>query len=106
MSSPTLFLDFQEDSKYHVIDSDKNTIGAAYEIPEAVKEARKVSNAPIDFEDDHAGNHRIMVSKKPDNAIADTETFIAALAEIAGMEVTKNFDDNMFFIGYTMELIE
>lgn len=106
MSSPTLFLDFQEDGKYHVIDSDKNTIGAAYEIPDAVKEARKVSNAPIDFEDDHAGNHRIMVSEKPDGAIADTHTFIAALAEIAGMEVTINYDDNMHFLGYSMELIE
>lgn len=104
--SPKLFLDFQEDSKFHVIDENKNTIGAAYEIPDAVKSARKVSNAPIDFEDDHAGNHRIMVSKKPDNAIADTHTFIAALAEIAGMEVTINYDDNMYFLGYTMELIK
>ena len=106
MISPKLFLEFQNDSKFHVIDSDKNTIGAVYEIPDAVKSARKVSDAPIDFEDDHAGNHRIMVTKKPDNAIADTDTFIAALAEIAGMEVTKNFDDNMHFIGYTMELIK
>lgn len=107
MQAPNkLFLEFQNDSKFHVIDSDNNTIGAAYEIPEAVKEAREVSDAPIDFEDDHAGNHRIMVTEKPDNAITDTHTFLAALAEIAGMEVTINYDDNMHFIGYTMEPLE
>ena len=49
---------------------------------------------------------KVCVPEKPDGAIADTHTFIAALAEIAGMEVTKNFDDNMHFIGYTMELVE
>lgn len=104
--SSTLFLEFKDDSKFHVIDSDKNTIGAAYEIPDAVKEARETTNAPIDFGNSHAGFERVMVSEKPDNYEADSEVFIQALAEIGGMKVTKLFDDNMHFIGYTMELIE
>ena len=104
MQAPNkLFLEFQNDSKFHVIDSDNNTIGAAYEIPEAIQEARKTSKAPIDIEDSHAGFERLCVAEKPNNAIADTEVFIAALAEIGGMKVKKLFDDNMHFIGYTME---
>lgn len=106
MSSPKLFLDFQNDNKFHVIDEHKNTIGAAYEIPDAIKEARKTSKAPIDIEDSYAGFQRLCVAEKPDNYESDTENFIAALAEIGGMKVTKLFDDNMHFIGYTMELIE
>ena len=107
MASPTkLFLEFQDDSKFHVIDENKNTIGAAYEIPEAIQEARKTSKAPIDIEDSYAGFERLCVAEKPSDYEADTETFIAALAEIAGMKVTKLFDDNIHFIGYTMELIE
>jgi len=105
MSSP-LFLDFKNDSKFHVVDEHDQTIGAAYEIPDAIKEARKTSDAPIDIEDSHAGFSRLCVSEKPDNYFCDTEMFIAALAEIGGMKVTKLFDDNIHFIGYTMEVIE
>ena len=107
MQAPNkLFLEFQNDSKFHVIDSDNNTIGVAYEIPEAIQEARKTSKAPIDIEDSHAGFERLCVAEKPNNAIADTEVFIAALAEIGGMKVTKLFDDNVHFLGYTMEPID
>ena len=107
MQSPNkLFLEFQDDSKFHVIDENKKSIGVAYEIPDAVKQARLVSNAPIDFEDSYAGFTRLMVTEKPSEAIADSETFISALAEIGGMKVTKLFDDNMHFIGYTMKPIE
>lgn len=107
MQSPNkLFLEFQDDSKFHVIDENKKSIGVAYEIPDAVKQARLVSNAPIDFEDSYAGFTRLMVTEKPSEAIADSETFISALAEIGGMKVTKLFDDNMHFLGYTMEPIE
>ena len=107
MQSPNkLFLEFQNDSKYHVIDSNNNTIGAAYEIPDAIKEARKTSNDPIDIEDSHAGFERLCISEKPDNAIADSDVFIAALAEIGGMKVKKLFDDNVHVLGYTMEPIE
>ncbi|MBQ6512233.1 hypothetical protein [Methanobrevibacter sp.] len=105
-TSSKLFLDFKEDSKFHVIDENKKSIGAAYEIPDAVKQARLVSNVPIDFEDSYCGFTRLMVTEKPSEAIADSETFIAALAEIGGMKVTKLFDDNMHFIGYTMDPIE
>lgn len=107
MQAPNkLFLEFQNDSKFHVIDSDNNTIGAAYEIPEAIQEARKTSKAPIDIEDSHAGFERLCVAEKPSEAIADSEVFISALAEIGGMKVKKLFDDNMHFIGYTMEPLE
>lgn len=107
MQSPNkLFLKFKNDSKFHVIDGNKNTIGAAYEIPDAIKEARHVSNDPIDFGESYAGFTRVMVTEKPSEAISDSETFIAALAEIGGMKVTKLFDDNMHFIGYTMNPIE
>lgn len=101
-----LYLKFMDDSKFHVVDEHDNSIGEAYEVPDAVKQARLVSNAPIDFEDSYAGFTRVMVTEKPSEAIADSETFIAALAEIGGMKVTKLFDDNMHFIGYTMNPIE
>ena len=104
--SSKLFLKFQNDSKFHVVDEQDQTIGAAYEIPDAIKEARKVSNAPIDIEDSYAGFRRLCVPVKPDNYEADTENFIAMLAELAGMKVTKLFDDNIHFIGYTMEPID
>lgn len=107
MQTPTtLFLNFQNDSKFHVIDENNNTIGSAYEIPDAIKAARKVSNAPIDIEDSYAGFRRLCVPVKPDNYEADTENFMAMLAELAGMKVTKLFDDNIHFIGYTMEPID
>lgn len=104
--SSKLFLEFRDDSKFHVVTDDTTSIGEAYEVPDAIREAREISNAPIDFGDSYAGFTRVCVTEKPDGAIADKETFIAALAEIAGMKVTKLFDDNIHFIGYTMELIE
>lgn len=107
MAAPTkLFLKFKNDSKFHIVDQHDQTIGAAYEIPDAIKAARKVSNAPIDIEDSYAGFSRLCVPMKPDNYEADTENFIAMLAELAGMKVTKLFDDNIHFIGYTMEPID
>ena len=107
MATPEkLFLEFKNDSKFHVVDEHNQTIGAAYEIPEAIKEARKVSNAPIDIEDSHAGFSRLCVPVKPDNAEADSDVFIQMLAEIGGMKVTKLFDDNIHFLGYVMELAE
>lgn len=107
MAAPTrLFLKFKNDSKFHVVDQHDQTIGAAYEIPDAIKAARKHSNAPIDIEDSYAGFSRLCVPVKPDNAEADTENFMAMLAELAGMKVTKLFDDNVHFLGYTMEPID
>lgn len=106
MNSSKLFLKFQEDSKFHVVDEKGFSIGEGYEIPDAIQEARKKSQAPIDIEDSHAGFGRLCVSEKPVNAEEDSEVFIQRLAELAGMKVTKLFDDNIHFIGYTMELIE
>ena len=100
-----LILTLQNDGKFHVVDSDNNSIGAAYEIPDAIKEARKVTNDKIDFEDDHAGNHRYIINEKPDDVFSDTDEFIAELARLGGMQVTKLYNDKMYFIGYTMELI-
>lgn len=101
-----LFLDFKDDNKFHIINENGQSFGAAYEIPDAIKQVRKITDSPIDIEDDHAGNHRYVVSKKPDGAIEDVHSFIAALAEIAGMKVTTYYDDNIHFLGYGMELIE
>lgn len=107
MSSTKLFLEFNDiDGQFHVNDKDGFAFGNAYEIPDAIQHARMVTDAPIDIEDDHAGNHRHVVTEKPDGAIADTDTFISALAEIAGMQVTKYYDSNIHFLGYGMELIE
>ena len=107
MSSTTLFLDFQNDNKFHVIDKKDNfSFGEGYEIPDAIREARKFTQNPIDIEESHAGFARLCVPEKPDDAEADSEVFIQMLAEIGGMKVTKLFDDNMHFLGYTMELIE
>ena len=104
--SSKLFLELKNDSKFHIIDENNKSIGAAYEIPEAIQQARETSKAPIDIEDSHAGFSRVCVPEKPSDAISDSEVFIQALAEIAGMKVTKLFDDNINFLGYTMELIE
>lgn len=101
-----LFLEFQNDSKFHVIDENGQSYGAAYEIPDAVRQAREITDAPIDIEDSHAGFSRLVVSEKPADAFVDSELFIQALAEIGGMKVTKHFDENIHFLGYTMELIE
>lgn len=101
-----LFLEFRNDSKFHVVTDDTTSIGEGYEIPEAIQQAREISNAPIDIEDSHAGFSRVCVPEKPSDAIEDSEVFIQALAEIAGMKVTILFDDNIHFLGYTMEPIE
>jgi len=101
-----LYLDFKNDGKFHIIDENDQSFGAAYEIPDAIKQVRKITDSPIDIEDDHAGNHRYVVSEKPEGTIEDVHTFIAALAEIAGMKVTTYYNDNIHFLGYGMELIE
>ena len=106
--SSKLFLKMNDgvDPLFLVVDEHGQTIGAAYEIPDAIKAARKISNAPIDIEDSYAGFTRLCVPVKPDNAEEDVGTFIAMLAELAGMKVTKLFDDNVHFLGYTMEPID
>lgn len=107
MAAPTkLFLEFQNDSKFHIVDGNKTSFGKAYEIPDAIKDARTRTNAPIDIGDSHAGFSRQCVPTKPDHAEEDSEVFIQMLAEIGGMKVTKLFNDDMHFIGYTMELAE
>jgi len=101
-----LFLEFRNDSKFHVVDENGESYGRGYEIPEAIKAARKITNAPIDIEESYEGFTRLCVPEKPDHAIADSRQFIAALAEIAGMKVIEHYDDNVNFLGYTMELAE
>lgn len=101
-----LFLEFKNDSKFHVIDENGASYGRGYEIPDAINDVRKITDSPIDIGDSHAGFSRQCVPVKPDNAEADTENFMAMLAELAGMKVTKLFDDNIHFIGYTMEPID
>ena len=107
MSSPTLVLEFNNiDGKFHVNNRNGHAMGAAYEIPDAIAQARTVSNEPIDIGDSYAGFTEVCVPEKPDGAFVDTDMFIAALAEIAGMKVTRNYNDKMHFVGYTMEVIE
>ena len=108
MPSPNkLFLELNNlDGKFKVVDKNSFPFGDGYEIPDAIQSARTVTNAPISIGDSHAGFDRVCVSEKPADYEADSEVFIQALAEIGGMKVIKLFDDNMHFIGYTMELIE
>lgn len=108
MAAPTkLFLEFNDiDGQFHVNDKNGFAFGQAHEIPDAIQHARTVTNAPIDIGESHAGFSRQCVPVKPDHAEEDSEVFIQMLAELAGMEVTKLFDDNMHFIGYTMKLAD
>ena len=108
MNSIKLFLKQNQDhSQFEVLDTNGKAISeGSYEITEAIKNAREVSDAPIDFGNSFAGFERLCVPEKPVNAEEDSEVFIQRLAELAGMKVTKLFDDNIHFIGYTMELIE
>lgn len=101
-----LFLELQSDSKFHIVDENGCSYSEAYEIPDAIKHVRKITNSPIDIEDSHAGFSRLCVPEKPDNAEADSQVFIEMLAELAGMKVTQLFDDNVNFLGYTMEPID
>ncbi|WP_296882251.1 hypothetical protein [uncultured Methanobrevibacter sp.] len=101
-----LFLELQNDSKFHVVDENGCSYGQHYELIKAIKEARKITASPIDIEDSHAGFSRLCVPEKQDNAEEDSEVFIQMLAELAGMKVTKLFDDNLHFMGYTMEPID
>ena len=107
MSSPKLFLKQNSiDGKFKVVDENDFPFGDAYEIPDAIKSARTVTDKPIDIEDNYAGISRLVVSEKPKGAIIDKDMFIAALAEIGGMKVNKYYDDNLNFLGYGMELVE
>jgi len=108
MTSPKLFLEWNDlDGQYHVNDADGFAFGGgSFEPTDAIKHARVVSDKPIDIGDSHAGFERVCVPKKPETAEEDSEVFISMLAEIGGMKVTKCFDDNMHFLGYTLELKE
>ena len=108
MAAPTkLFLEFNDiDGQFHVNDKNGFAFGQAHEIPDAIQHARTVTNAPIDIGDSHAGFTRLSVTKKPDHAEEDSEVFIQMLAELGGIEIIKLFDENLHFIGYTMQLAE
>ena len=98
-----LFLVFQNDGKFHIIDDDGHSWGEAYEIPDAIKQVRKITESPIDFGDSHAGFERVMVTAKTENAEEDSEVFIQMLAELAGMKIRCAYDNQFRIIGYTME---
>ena len=108
MTAPVkLFLEFNNiDGKFHVNNAKGLAFGTGHEIPDAIQSARVVADVPIDIGESHAGFERHCVVKKPVNAEADSEVFIQMLAELAGMKVTKLFNDNLHFLGYTMELKE
>lgn len=106
MTSPKLFLEWNDhDGQYHVNDADGFAFGGgSFEPTDAIKHARVVSDAPIYIGETQSGIPEQVVSETPLGTIADAEQFISALAEIGGMKVTKLYDDNMHFIGYTMEV--
>ena len=109
MSPPKkLFLELNDiDGQYHVNDENGFAFGAgSHEPTTSIKSARTVTDTPISIGDSYAGFERLCVSEKPDNAEADGENFIQMLAEIGGMKVTKLYNDDLHFIGYTMELKE
>ena len=99
-STPKLFLTQNNDCKFEVVNEKKMGFGGEYEIPDAIRNARLVTSEAIDMEDDHAGNHRYIVPSKPEDAISDTQQFIATLAELAGVKVVTYYDDNIHFLGY------
>ncbi len=107
LKAAELFLEWNDnEGQYQVQDADGHSLaGGSYEPTDAIKHARTITTAPIKFSE-FEDIENVCVSEKPDGAIADSEVFISALAEIAGMKVKKCYDDNMNFIGYTMELIE
>lgn len=108
MAAPDkLFLEWNDiDGQYHVNDKHGHAFGGgSYEPTDAIKHARIVSDAPIEFSK-FADIDNVCVPEKPTGAIEDAEMFISALAEIGGMKVTKCFNDDMHFIGYIMELVE
>ena len=92
--STKLFLEQNQDnSQFEVQDANGNAIcEGSYEITDAIKNAREVSDAPIDFGDSFAGFERLCVTEKPAHAMEDTQMFISALAEIGGMRVKKLFN--------------
>ena len=109
MPSPTkLFLEWNDiDGQYHVNDRDGFAFGGgSYEPTDAIKHARTVSKAPIKIGTTYSGFEEQCVAEKPTGAIEDAEMFMSALADIGGMKVTKLYNDDMNFIGYTMELVE
>lgn len=103
--SSKLFLEFNNiGGKFHVLDEKGNHKGDGYEPTDAIKHARTVTKDPI-YLGETCDLPTYCVSERPDNATADAEIFISELAEISGMKVKRLFDDDMHFIGYTMELI-
>ena len=102
MNSPKFFLKMADGIKplFVVIDEEDFCIGEGYEIPDAIKSARKRTDEEIECD---AG---IITTKPASEFIQDKDELIRALAEIGGMKVTTMLDDNLNFKGYNMELEE
>lgn len=106
MSSPKLFLTMAKgiNPLFEVVELDEEAefcIGDGYEIPDAIKSARK--KYP---DEDILCDAGIITTAPASDFIQDKDELIRALAEIGGMKVITMFDDNLNFKGYKMELME
>lgn len=109
MAAPKkLFLEWNDhDGQFHVNDKNGFAFGAgSYEPTDTIKSAHFITDAPIHIGETQSGLEELVVTKKPSGTMEDAESFIAMLAELSGMNVIKLFNDDMNFIGYTMEPID
>ena len=116
MSAPTrLFLDMNSiDGRWKVLDSKEFCFGDGETPEQAIASARVVTNAPIyansDFNgiiDGEATVNTINIEHLTEkDYIYGAEEIIEALAELGGFKVRKVIDDDNFYRGYVMELVE
>ena len=116
MSAPTkLFLDRNSfDMRWKVLDTDNFCYGDGETPEQAIASARVVTNAPIFANSDFNGivDGEVITGTvnvetlSEDDAIYGHEEIIEALAELGGFKVQKVVDDDGFYYGYTMELVE
>ena len=116
MSAPTkLFLDMNSiDGRWKVLGKNNQVLGDGATTKEAIQSARVVTNAPIyansDFNgiiDGEATVNTVNIEHLTEkDYIYGAEEIIEALAELGGFKVRKVIDDDNFYRGYVMELVE
>lgn len=104
MTSPNYFLKLDDgiEPKFVVIDQEDFCMGEGYEIPEAIKSARK-NRIP---DEDILCDAGVITTTPAKEFIQDKDALIRELSHIAGVRITRMLDDNLNFKGYNMELIE
>ena len=100
-TNPTLFLNFSvKTNTWKVLDQENFCYGEGESVIEAVQSARKVTKKDIHF------NNICYVHESDDYLITDIFELIDELANLAGMKVTRIFDNADQFVGYDMKLDE